>query len=113
MLQCNETITWVQHQAELDSDKYNKIVIYGASWHQKAKVELQNGLVSADMTLVRIPEEQAPKDFKPTPGDYIVKGEITKEIKRLEDLKKFNAPRVMSVADNRRGKLRHWAVIAS
>lgn len=114
MLLCNEAVTVVNHIEYANTDKYVNTIIYNVSWHNKAKIELQqNGITSADIAVIRIPESSIPSGFDISPGNYIIKGEVLEEIESLEQLQKYNALRIMSVTDNRRGKLKHLAVTAS
>ena len=58
---------------------------------------------------VRIPEENMPEGVKIQNGDLMARGSL-QHISKAEDLRGSEYFTVMSVGDNRRGKLSHWAV---
>lgn len=113
MLACDKTITLVQmyYDSEMDADKYRQTVIQNVSWFSKVKVELQDkGVTSADVVKIRIPEKALPEGIILSNGDYIVLGKFDQTIAKREDLDGLEYVSIISVGDNRRGNLRHWAV---
>lgn len=113
MLACDKTITLVQmyYDSEMDADKYRQTVIQNVSWFSKVKVELQDkGVTSADVVKIRIPEKELPEGIILSNGDYIVLGKLDQTIAKREDLDGLEYVSIISVGDNRRGNLRHWAV---
>ena len=64
----------------------------------------------AEKRKIRIPEKELPEGVVLSNGDYIVLGELDKRITKREDLDGLEYVSIISVGDNRRGNLRHWAV---
>ena len=115
MLGCTETMTLIQrhYDSDTDMDVYTQTVITGVSWYGKVKIEVQDkGVRSASIIQVRIPEENLPAEVALANGDYIVKGELAKKVTKQSDLTGVECYSIISIGDNRRGNLRHWAVTA-
>ena len=110
-LACDETITLVQLVEGEDEDTYTCTEINNASWFSKVAVTLEGeGVRSADLVKIRVPEENLPSGTTIRNGDYIVRGTISGTITKQSDLKNYERVTVISVGDNRRGELKHWAV---
>ena len=108
MLGCTETITVVQYgyDPETDMDAYTCTVIEGVSWHGKLVAAVESkGLTGATKVTVRIPESV----ITIRNGDYIVRG-MVEFVEKQADLSGREYFTVLSVGDNHRGTLRHWAV---
>lgn len=111
MLVCTETITHIhlRYDKDADMDVYVCTVISGVSWHGKLVTAVESkGLTGATKVTVRIPENVMP-DITIKNGDYIVRG-VVDGITKQADLSGREYFTVLSVGDNRRGNLRHWAV---
>lgn len=107
---CNDTVTLIKHDKTQKGDTYQCTVIVGASWHAKTAVKLENGgVAAANVIKVRIPEENIPEGLRLHAGDYVAHG-IVSNMEKLSDLKGTEYMKVMTVSDNRRGLMRHWAV---
>lgn len=109
MLMCNETVTLIRHTKTADSDSYEPIIITGASWFGKFK--LTPGDVSANAATeitVRIPTENMPDGIVPRTGDYMARGAVS--VYSLEELGAVESFEILSVGDNRRGRLKHWRI---
>lgn len=117
----NADITIYNKNLELETkmDTWKRTVIRGVSFYSDIKVSLDsNGLATADIYKVRIPEEccdgYVPEDkylgedgtWTVRNDDYIVLGESSLEIERPKDLKGTHF-RINSWSDNRRGSLPH------
>lgn len=112
MFACDKTVTLVQLVSDGDNDSYNLVKINNVSWHSKTKIELEDkGIRTAVLTYIRIPEKELPEGAVLANGDYIVNGEVTDSITKHSDLKNYEYVTIVSVGDNRRGRLKHWAVI--
>lgn len=112
MFACDKTITLVQLVNNGEEDSYILTEINNVSWHSKVKIEIEDkGIRTADLAYIRIPEEELPEGTVLANGDYVVKGNVRKNITRHADLKEYEYVTIVSVGDNRRGRLRHWAVI--
>lgn len=110
MLLCNETVTLIHCELGLDDEQYICTVIEGASWFGKAQItQQQDGFAGGMVVKVRIPEENMPAGVVPREGDQMARGRVER-IERLKDLEGVEHFKVMAVGDNRRGRLRHWAV---
>lgn len=113
MLACDKTITLIQvgYDSEMDEDTYTQHVIRNVSWFSKVKVEVQDkGVTSADVVKIRIPEKEIPEGVRLSNGDFVVLGLIDHSITKREDLDVLEPVTIVSVGDNRRGNLPHWAV---
>ena len=91
-----------------------KAVIVGVSWFAKFTIVPSvrmgdNGLTAENVVKVRIPAENMPPDALPQNGDYLVRG-VLASVASSDDLKPYEHFKVMTVGDNRRGNLKHWAV---
>lgn len=115
MLACDKTLTIVQriYNQEKDIDEYISTVINNCSWFSKVKIELQDkGVRSSDLVTIRVPEEELPHGILIANGDYIINGILgERTINKHSDMAGIDYVTVVSVGDNRRGRLRHWAVI--
>lgn len=110
MLMCNETVTLVQHIAELDGDRFVCVAVVGASWHGKAQMTVGTQGVSPQNTYqVRIPEDRLPTGVAPCKGDFLVRG-VVASVTRPADFAQMEHFQVTAVGDNRRGRNPHWAV---
>ncbi len=114
MLMCNETVTLVRHIKTKTSDAFTCIAIVGASWYGKTVIQAPaqmgvNGVQPANVIKVRIPEENMPEGLMIQKGDYLVRGMIA-GVSNLDDLKGREYMKAMTVSDNRRGRMQHWAV---
>lgn len=110
MLLCNETVTLIRCKPGLDNEEYVCTVIEGASWFGKAQItQQQDGFVGGLVVKVRIPEGNMPDGVVPVKGDHMARGRL-EHIARLKDLDGAEHFKIMTVGDNRRGRLRHWAV---
>ena len=111
MLACTETITILQleYDTSLDKDVYKSWVVSGVSWFSKLIVGLDGkGLSGKSEYKIRIPASVG----LPTivqPGDIIVRGNAG-VVKSAADFERLEHFKVLSVGDNRRGGLPHWAV---
>lgn len=128
----NADITVYNHKYNKDTrlDDWSRTVIHGVHFYVDNKVAIvDNGLKSADIYKVRIPEDAVcEKGFLPDDqyasrddvsqfwtlqdGDIIVLGVCEDEIERPADLKekKGRYCTIMSWSDNRFGGLPHWRV---
>lgn len=99
-------------------DTWKRTIIEGVSFFRDVKTNLgENGLTTADLYKIRIPEENCrgyvpPKDFTGADNtwtiqndDYIVQGKSTVEIIRPKEL--IGGIRINSWSDNRRGSVPH------
>ncbi len=128
---CDETITL--YNAGLDpatgEDVYLKTVISGCSWAEaRGAAAEKGGSRASDGCVIRIPEDAgfsgkryvAPAAFDGAsgecftllPGDLVVRGEVTEEGLRPDELRRrYSALTVRAVSDKRRGRLgRHWRI---
>jgi len=111
LLACIETITVLQldYDATLDKDVYKSWIVRDVSWFSKLIVGLDGkGLTGKSEFRVRIPSSIAlPTTIQP--GDIIVRGNagIVQKAADFKDREHFT---VLSVGDNRRGSIPHWAV---
>lgn len=111
MLACTEMITVVQYgyDPKTDMDAYTCTIIEGVSWFGKLVAAVEDkGLTGATKVTVRIPEGNMP-DIVIKRGDYIVRG-VVESVEKQADFSGREYFTVLSVGDNRRGRLRHWAV---
>lgn len=111
MLACTETITILQLRYDSDTDKdvYKSWIVNGVSWFSKLVVELDGkGLAGKSEFKVRIPASIALLTMI-QPGDIMVRGNagIVQKAADFKDMEHFT---VLSVGDNRRGGVPHWAV---
>lgn len=114
MLVCNEAVTLVRHVKTKTDDTFTCTAIVGASWYAKTVLQAPaqmgvNGVQPANVIKVRIPAENMPGDVEILKGDYLVRGMVN-GVSSLDDLKGREFMKVMTVGDNRRGRLQHWAV---
>lgn len=110
MLFCGEAVTLVRHNKGKMGDAFTCIPVAGASWFAVAAVKPQQGGVGqAGGAWARIPEGSLPGGVQPQPGDYLVRGTAA-AVGGLSDLWGREFFKIASVRDNRRGRLRHWAV---
>ncbi|WP_317853797.1 DUF6751 family protein [Chakrabartyella piscis] len=111
MLGADQTITIIQKSYDLeeDLDVYEAYSIEGVSWFSKMIAAVQDkGLTSGNTFVVRIPESvELPCDIKI--GDLVVHG-VVSAITKQADLAGMEYFTVLSVGDNRRGKLPHIAI---
>lgn len=108
MLVCNETIT-VVHGTGFG---YDCTVFFGVSWYDKTAVSMEgSGLIFDNMVKIRIPVDSIGAQRFPEVGDHVIHGAVY-EIASPADLATHAARRIMSVGDNRRGRLQHLAVMA-
>lgn len=107
MLMCSETVTLVRLD---ENDEYQCTVIEGASWYGKAQItQQQDGFVGGMVVKVRIPEENMPDGVTPGAKDVLARGRV-ETVNTLQDLKRVEHFKIMTVGDNRRGRNPHWAV---
>lgn len=114
MLLCNETVTLVRHIAEKQGDFFTCTAISGVSWHGRTVIRPpsqmgSNGVELANVIQVCIPEAHMPDGLRVQTGDYLVRGAL-ESVSSLRDLQNYAFMKVLAVTDNRRGRLRHWAV---
>lgn len=111
MLDCTETITIVQlgYDVATDKDIYKSWIVSGVSWFSKQVVGIDGkGLTGKSEFKVRVPASVGlPTVIKP--GDIIVRGNAG-IVKKSENYKGLEFFTVLSVGDNRRGGIPHWAV---
>ncbi len=110
MLYANETITLIK----CDGENYTTNLLVGVSWFDKTKVAMEGpGLAFANVTTIRIPPACLPSGVSPEVGDQVVRGQLPPELtlEKPADLLPYHPRKVMSVGDNRRGGLPHWAVV--
>lgn len=107
MLACTETITLVR----CDSKSYTQWTIEGVSWYDRHPAQMDaTGMVYGADIRIRIPADRVTE--MPRPGDIVILGEAG-AISGPADIDKYNHARVMTVGDNRRGRLPHVVVMAS
>ena len=107
MLMCSETVTLVRLD---ENDEYQCTVIEGASWYGKAQItQQQDGFVGGMVVKARIPEENMPEGVTPKEKDVLARGRV-ENVDTLQDLKRVEHFKIMTVGDNRRGRNPHWAV---
>lgn len=114
MLLCNETVTLIRHIAEKQGDSFTCTAICGVSWHGRTVIKPpsqmgNNGVELENVIRVRIPEAHMPDGLRIQTGDYLVRG-VLESVNSLRDLQKYEFMKALAVTDNRRGRLRHWAV---
>lgn len=114
MFCCDETVTLVRHETGKNTDTFTCTVIAGASWYGKTVIQPpaqmgNKGVAFANVIKVRIPEENMPEGRVPQTGDYLVRGAM-EGVQSMTDFKEREYMKILSVGDNRRGRLRHWAV---
>ena len=109
MLSGNEDVRRIRRSSTADGDSYEPITITGASWFGKFK--LTPGDVSANAATeitVRVPAENMPDGIVPRTGDYMARGAVS--VYSLEELGAVESFEILSVGDNRRGRLKHWRI---
>lgn len=109
MLACNETVTLIH----CDGENYTTTTVDDVSWYDKTQIKVEGaGLVFSNAVMVRIPAASAP-DPLPVVGDQIIKGSLPvgKIIERPADIAPYHPRKIMTVGDNRRGRLTHVVVI--
>lgn len=114
MLMCNETVTLVRHSKGKNTDTFTCTAIVGASWYGKSVITAPtqmggNGVSFANVIKVRIPAENMPEGLTIQNGDYLVRG-VVAGVSGMDDLKGHEYMKAMSVSNNRRGRMQHWAV---
>ncbi len=111
MLGADQTITIIQksYDLEADLDVYEAYSIEGVSWFSKMIATVQDkGLTSGNTFVVRIPSSvELPCTIKI--GDLVVHGAVS-SISKISDLAGREYFTVLSIGDNRRGKLSHIAI---
>ena len=112
VLMCNETITLIKHIRDVDGDQYEPIVITGVSWFGKFRISpSESGASSVNEITVRIPVEAMPKGVTPETGDYVARGAVESAELDFETVSALpDVFEVLSVGDNRRGRLKHWRI---
>lgn len=106
MLDCNQTVTLLQHRKLSEKDCYEAVVLTGCNWEATEGNALRTGGEHPDSVyLVTIPERAA--TALPAPGDFLALGALP-EAASPRDLKGAPHFRVSQVTDRRRGVfLRH------
>lgn len=105
MLACDNTVTIIHHNKNIDSDTYACEVFYNASWFKKLTISTSaDGAKPSNTFDCRI---MTADNINVSLGDYIALGEI-ESINQPSELKEVEHFRIISIGDNRRGKLAHW-----
>lgn len=111
MLGCDERLTLVQCVKEQDGDRYLCVPIVWASWYRKKAIAITaDGAKPVNTCTVRIPDGVLPAEVIPTTDDFMVRGIVEAVTRAPADLTGLDYMRITAVGDNRRGRLRHWAV---
>ncbi|MBS6881652.1 MAG: hypothetical protein KH195_00080 [Clostridiaceae bacterium] len=111
MLMCNETLTLVREIRGDDGEAYTCTPVLGASWYGKAvAVPSTDGARIQNTYKSRIPAQNLPPDKIPRKGDYLVRGVVAAVTRAPADFAGMEYFLISAVGDNRRGRLRHWAV---
>lgn len=93
-----------------DYDEWQRVYVEECWWHEDAKSDITtNGLKSADVLTVRIPD----MTVSVKKGDVIIKGDCDAEIKTIKDLSKYSYFTVTSVNYNSFGSNQHIKVVGS
>lgn len=126
----NADITIYNRKFQKDTrlDEWYRTVIRGVYFYVDNKVSVgDNGLNSADVYKIRIPEDAKcesvyipeheyanmvnPKGYWTLQeGDYIVNGACVMDISKPADLEGLRKCKILSWSDNRHGRLPHWRV---
>lgn len=108
MLACDRTVTLVHY----DGEAYACTAIGGVSVYAKIETAVQDkGMVAAEVTKIRIPEENLPAGCMPQNGDFVILSGVVESIGGRAELEQYAYASVMAVADNRRGGLPHIALV--
>lgn len=114
MICCSEIITIIHrvYDSKTDMESYEITQINGASWFSKLATAItEKGIKTADVTYIRIPADNMPEGFTIHNDDWAVKGAVSSQINSQKDLNKLEYVTIVSVADNRRGHLKHIALM--
>lgn len=112
MLACTETVSFVRLVKGEDDDSYAVTTITGVSWFNKTRIKAEGtGVVYDNIVYIRIPAAALPADWLPAEGDHVFRGEPTGAIMTPAQLSVYKSRKVLTVGDNRRGRLAHVAVI--
>ena len=112
MLACTETVSFVRLVKGEDDDAYAVTTISGVSWFNKTRIKAEGtGVVYDNVVYLRIPAAVLPAGWLPVEGDHVFLGEPAGEITTPAQLAGYQPRKVMTVGDNRRGRLAHVAVI--
>lgn len=109
----NATIYHKVYNSETRLDEWHRQYIKGVNWFEKRAVSVgENGLNSADELIVRIPIASFDGELDCAPGDYILRGIFSDNVKGASDLIKLGAHLVTAVRDNRIGSpfVQHWKI---
>lgn len=110
MFLCTETVTHVRHEKAPKTDEFICTVMDKVGWFETTAVKLEKaGLLTANVIEICIPENSLPQDICLQVGDYLIRGAVDK-ISQSSDLQQYKHTKVVSVADNRHGNLKHWWV---
>ena len=106
MLGCENTITIIHHNKDVDGDTYVCTVYDKASWFKKLTISTSgDGAKPVNSYDVRI---MGTMDIDISVGDFVAIG-IVGGIKKQSDIKADHF-RVTAIGDNRRGGLAHWRI---
>lgn len=105
MIACDNTVTIIHHNKNIDDDTYICTVFSGASWFKKTTISTSaEGAKPNNTYECRI---MGADDINAALGDYIALGEV-ESIESPAELKNTDHFRITAIGDNRRGKLPHW-----
>ena len=105
MLECNNVVTIIHHNKDVDGDSYTCTTMGNASWFKKTSiVTAADGARPSNTYDVRIMTDEY---VYISHGDYVALG-IVLDIQKVSDLKNTDHFRITSIGDNRRGRLPHW-----
>ena len=99
------------YDPETGLDRWTRTWYSGVNWYaQRAVSSGADGLNTADILTVQIPEASAPSGFPAAVGDVVVRGLIDVEIAGPPQLKGYERYVVTAVRDCRYGspRMRHW-----
>ena len=112
MLGCTETVTFVRLVKGEDDDAYEARTLSGVSWFNKTRIKAEGtGVVYDNVVYIRIPAKALPEDWLPAEGDHVFHGTPGGSITTPAQLAAYKPRKVMTVGDNRRGRLPHVAVV--
>lgn len=112
MLACTETVSFVRLVKGEDDDAYVITTIRGVSWFNKTRIKAEGtGVVYDNVVYVRIPASALPGGWLPAEGDHVFLGRPSGGITTPAALAAYKPRKVLTVGDNRRGRLAHVAVI--